>query len=447
MTGTTSATGPAGTLPGLWPIAPEAPLVVPIPGTWKSKDFQSDLNELASSLSPAFVLDYDTWYLGTTRDGMLVTSRIWEPWLRVPLADLVLVQPGTIGGLPGPIGWQLNTKHADEFVNSVRLENGPAVWLQTERDGFLFPTPYPTRLAAEIDRRRWRVARVGSPTAAAVWQANPALRVQGPYGPEPGMPPGTPSQPMLLQKPGRSWTPLRISRPEPVPPPAGSVSAHPEPLTDVPFPENLTDVALNIRESDPPLTVNVSNHRIRLSQQPLPGSSSPFYDPDIEYRKMYGKVATFLDKNLGEISTPSNLFEASQPYLSAPIVQFPVIRAGTLSGVPAGWSVRVLASDGRTEIRTDIVDGPAVWLWGMTHEWVICTPYAAQLAADLRQRRRIAALFPLSGQYPIEFLTWAAYPDTALVETEAGWCLPPTPPYAPHEPTIVPPGTWHTDPE
>jgi hypothetical protein len=204
---------------------------------------------------------------------------------------------------------------------------------------------------------------------------------------------------------------------------------------------------LNLREEDPPLVVNVSNHRIRLSQQPLTGSTSPFYDPDIEYKPMYGKWAVALNKRLANIADPSNIFEAARSYLSAPIVQFPVIRAGTLSGVPADWSVRVLASDARTEIRTDIVDGPAVWLWGMTHEWVLCTPYAEQLAADLRQRRRIASLFPLSGQYPIEFLTWAAYPDTALVETEAGWCLPPTPPYAPQEPTIVPPGTWRANPE
>jgi hypothetical protein len=82
----------------------------------------------------------------------------------------------------------------------------------------------------------------------------------------------------------------------------------------------------------------------------------------------------------------------------------------------------------------------------VAYEWVLCTPYAEQLAADLNQRRRIASLYPWIGEYAIEKFTWDYYPDMALVETEAGWCLPPTPIYAPHEPTIVPPGTWSTGP-
>ena len=36
---------------------------------------------------------------------------------------------------------------------------------------------------------------------------------------------------------------------------------------------------------------------------------------------------------------------------------------------------------------------------------------------------------------------------TALVRTEEGWCLPPSPAYAPSEPTIVPPGTWQSTPD
>lgn len=428
---TATGTGPAGALTGLWPVAPEAPVIVPIPGFWREQAYQRDLHRIDPPLSPVFVLDHDTFYFGATRDGLLVTTRQSELGLRYSLAAVTVVQPGTISGLRKPFNLTFGAESGREFVYGVGINNGPAVWLQTKGFGCIVPTPDPQRLAAEIERRRWRVASLGSARATKTWQAAPELRVQGPGGPQPGVPVGTPTQPPLVGDEGGAWTSLQIAQldaPSAVDIPAG----RPEPLTDVPYPEAVGDVVLPLHASSPPLVVNVSNHRVRLSQQPLPAGQTPFLDPDIEFT--------------GPSLNPSNPYGVPRPYLTAPIVQFPVIRAGTLSGVPAGWSVRVLASDARTEIRTDIEDGPAVWLWGVAYEWILCTPYAEELAADLNQRRRIASLYPWIGQYAVEKLTWDYYPETALVETDAGWCLPPTPTYAPREPTILPPGTWRSDP-
>ena len=429
--------GAGGALPGLWPAAPEAPILVPIPAKWEPKDYQSDIKDLP--LSPTFVLEYDTCYFGATLDGMLVTSRQsrYEPWLRIPLRSVLLVQPGMMGGLRDNAVYYFKSDRSDEFVHFVRLKDGPAVWLQTEHAGYLIPTPDPIPLAAEIERRRQRAWQLGSAATTQALRVDPALadvELQKSGSISPG---GIPSVPALLRKRRQSWVPLSFDHPGHFAPQARQPA---EPLADVPYPETFPDVALNLRESYPPLYVNVSNHRIRLSQQPLPSATTPFHDPENEGPPQNnGSGSSIFDWSPG--------VRINKPYLTAPIVQFPVIRSGTLSRVPAEWSVRVFASDARTEIRSDIVDGPAVWLWGMSHEFVLCTPDAQKLAADLRWRRRIASLFPLSGGFPVEFVTWWVFPDTALVRTEEGWCLPPSPAYAPSEPTIVPPGTWQSTPD
>jgi hypothetical protein len=422
-------------------------VVVPIPGFWRDQIYQHDLGRLTPPLSPVFVLDYDTFYFGAIRSGLLVTSRQSNPGPHYSLAAVTVVQPGTISGLRKSFGQKFGSEEGHEFVYGVTIDNGPAVWVQTKGFGCIVPTPDPVRLAAEIDRRRWRVARLGSPRAAVVWRMAPELRVLGPDGPEPGKPDRQVEPPMVRGE-GGTWTPLHLAAPDVDRPTEVGTSTAPEPLTEVPYPETVDDRALPLRDFAPRLVVNVSNHRVRLSQQPLAAGDSPFLDQDIDYKMWYPRnVSPEVRRKMATALDARNPREKVRAYLSAPIVQFPVISAGTLNGVPADWSVRVLAPDAQTEIRTDIVDGPAVWLWGVGQEWVLCTTYAEELAADLRQRRRIASLFPLFGKYSAEFMTWATYPDTALIETEAGWCLPPTPPYAPREPTIVPPGTWHADPE
>lgn len=418
---------PAGVLPGLWPTAPDAPLVVPVSGSCSFKGYdRGDLRRVDPPLSPAFVLTRDAYRVGATRMDMLVASRQWAPFGEMSLAILTFVQAGEISGLSKPLRWRVTPETAAEFVETVTIGNGPAVWLRTPRLEWVIPTPDPCRLASEIERRRSRTVRLGGPDTAKVWKIAPQLRVQDEDGFRPAGPGDDRAAPSFLAKYGGTWTPLPTA-PVDRDAPAPFVATSPVPLTGVPYPESLGDVVLPLSEGTPALVLNVSNHRIRLSQQPLMAAADPFRDPD-------------------EILETGPPRWGSRPYLSAPAAEFPVIRAGTLSGVPDGWSIRTLAPDALTEIRIDIADGPAVWLWGMTTEWLIPTPYAEQVAADLRLRRRVASLYPLIGKYSPESAVWNSYPDMELVETEQGWCLPPTPPYAPSEPTIVPPGTWRAGP-
>ena len=121
-------------------------------------------------LSPdvAVVIEQDRVYFSPLVNGALVDSSV----LGVPLAAVQLVRPGTLLKK-----LKLKPDRLTGLHTKIVLEPGPAVWIRAAFD-VLVPTPDPRGLAAEIERRRRRVARYGGVAAAQVWKINPNMRDQ-----------------------------------------------------------------------------------------------------------------------------------------------------------------------------------------------------------------------------------------------------------------------------
>ncbi|MGH3622352.1 MAG: hypothetical protein ACRDQ5_11260 [Sciscionella sp.] len=186
------------------------------------------------------------------------------------------------------------------------------------------------------------------------------------------------------------------------------------PPTEVPYPETVAEISLGLRGSLP-LWLTVTNHRLSLSRQQLAQSSPVHLEP---------------------------LWPQPHAHIGIPLARFPIIRAGRLAEMPRDWHATQLAPDTHTELRTDMVDGPAVWLWGPLDEFVICHPEADRLAADIRLRQQVGLLYPIAIDSEAERATWHNFYALAPVDDSQGRAIPTPPPYAPVEPTLVPPGTW-----
>ncbi len=400
--------GPLGTIPGLWPQAGDAPLLVPLAGTPKLPKELRDTGTEEEQLQLALWIGHDRLYSAPIFGGIPVAPANVDK--RVPgvaLGTVHSVQPGVLSGLSEPAELRLPEAaqlYPDAHVFSsreyYRVGDGPAVRLGLDEDIFL-PTPDPVRLASEIERRRQRVLHRGG---YGVETPPPSSDVTAEYG--------TNSIAPTLPK-GAGWQPMR---PAPIgeksPASAGAAGVVP---TNVAYPETVPNIAVALRNAAPPLHLTVTPHRLSLSQRELPPVSPVYLAP--------------------EIPEP-------HPHLGIPLARFLIVRAGTLSGVPAGWCTSTLAPDASTELRVDIADGAAVWLWGPFDEFVISIPGADRLAADIRQRQQIGALYPVPFDLVAERVTWKMFPELRPADGPQGRALPPVPCYAPVQPTVVPAGTW-----
>ncbi|MEU0885304.1 hypothetical protein ABZ345_42500 [Lentzea sp. NPDC005914] len=341
-------------------------------------------------LSPdvAVVIEQDRVYFSRLVAGAPVDSPVYG----TPLAAVVLVQPGE---LRKELKYKID--QSDGLSLKIVLPPGPAVWIRYTSDIFV-PTPDPRGLAAEIERRRRRVARLGGWAAADVWRINSKLRVAVPGGFEPGGAEFAPSEPE-----NGTWTaaaPAPVSEPSP-----GRQPSAPVVPAAVPYPESLPVLTETLRNG---VRFSVSVRRTFLGFEPVPP---------------------------GVVTEP--LLSSS---LHVPLASWLVVEAGTLRGGLA--PIRRIAADGQTEIRMDLSDGPALWLWGPVREWVVATPRAAELAAEIRLRQAVGMMFPVSSDLGPERRTWLDLPMTKPVDTPAGRALPAAPEWAPTSPTLVPRDCW-----
>ncbi|WP_137813739.1 hypothetical protein [Gandjariella thermophila] len=361
-------------------------------------------------LQPAFILELDRLRFGVLRDGAPVEPaqpKIGHGPPMFPLAGVRVAEPGTLRGRDKP--FEFRPHDADGIrVQEVACTNGPAVWLRSMHDWFVTTTA-PQQLAQEIERRRRRVARLGGFAANEVWQRAPSLRETGPDGPRPGRGRDTPDYPPSLTH--GVWQPMTAL---PVSEPSAGIDAEPPgPPSELPYPERLRDYEIVLRSSGPPLRLTVTARRLLLSQDPVLGEPSVVTEPPVP---------------------PSAA--------TVPLAALHVVRAGRLTGMSPRLAQRWFTQDARSEIRLDRVDGPALWLWGPMTEWLICTPDAADLAADIRLRQWVSMRYPISSDLGPERRTWYDLPMTRPVDTGEGRTLPPPPAYAPASPTVVPPGAW-----
>ncbi|MDT7788170.1 MAG: hypothetical protein QOF58_6589 [Pseudonocardiales bacterium] len=343
-------------------------------------------------LSPevAVVIEQDRVYFSRLVAGAPVDS----PVFGTPLAAVLLVQPGE---LRKELKYKIDQR--DGLQTKVVLPPGPAVWIRSTSD-ILVPTPDPRGLAAEIERRRRRVALYGGWAAADVWKINPSLRVAGPSGFSPGGVELAPSEPDKGK--WKAMSPGPVGEPSPGRQPTGPVVP-----SDVPYPESLPVLTEPLANG---VRFSVSVRRTFLGYEPVPP---------------------------GLVTEP--LLSSS---LHVPLASWLVVQAGTLHGGLA--PIRRCAADGQTEIRMDLPDGPALWLWGPVREWVVATPRAAELAAEIRLRQGVGMLFPVSSDLGPERRTWLDLPMTKPVDTPAGRALPGAPEWAPVSPTLVPRECWST---
>jgi hypothetical protein len=342
------------------------------------------------ALSPdvAVVIEQDRVYFSRLVAGAPVDS----PVFGTPLAAVLLVQPGE---LREELKYKIDQR--DGLRMKIVLPPGRAVWIRSNADIFV-PTGDPAGLAAEIERRRRRVARHGGWAAAEVWKINPKLRVAGPHGFEPGGAEFAPPRPEKAK--WEALAPGPVGEPSPGTPPSAPVVP-----TSVPYPESL------------PVITETLNGGVRLS---------------VSVRRTF----------LGYEPVEAGLVTETPPVssLHVPLAAWHVVRAGTLRGGLA--PIRRFAADGRTEIRVELPDGPALWLWGPVREWVVATPRAEELASEIRLRQAVGMLFPLSSDLGAERRTWLDLPTTKPVDTPEGRALPPVPEWAPTSPTLVPRECW-----
>jgi hypothetical protein len=320
-------------------------------------------------------------------------ARVTTDMIGVPLAAVIKVEPGV---LLKKVRYR-TPDHSASHRLTFDLPAGPAVWLRAAYD-VIIPTSDPRGLAAEIERRRHRVARYGGVASSVVWQTNPKLRVAGPDGFVPGGLHLAPAVPDIGK-----W---EASAPAPIGPLSpGSPSNEPVVPATLPYPESLPVVSETLSNG---VRFSVSVRRTFLGFEPV---------------------------------SPGVVVDAAPTSsLSEPLAAWHVVRAGIVRGThqPVRWC----AADGRTEIRTELVDGPALWLWGPVQEWVVCTPRAVELADEVRLRQGVGMRFPLSSDLGAERRTWANLSSTRPVDTPAGRALPAVPQWAPTSPTLVPRECW-----
>lgn len=401
---------PAGVLPGLWPRCPDAPLIIPVPGRVRTpQDLRRD-GVSEQDLQAACIVELDRIWFGVLRDGAPVLPPEPRPGTPPPamaLAALRVAEPGVLNGLDKPFRFH-PPEHDGVRVDMVDCGTGPAVWLRYGHDWFV-PTSGPQHLAQELERRRSRVARLGGYAAEEVWQRAPSLRETGPDGPRPGRGRDTPEYPPELAR--GVWQPM-ATLPVPAASPGMRHAATALP-PDLPYPEQLCDYEVVLRRSGPPLRLTVTARRLLLSQDPVLGEPSVVAEPQV-----------------------------AAPVVSVPLAGLHVVRAGAVTGMTHRLAQRWFAQDARTEIRLDRVDGPALWLWGPTTEWLLCTPDAAKLAADIQLRQWVGMRYPISSDLGPERRTWRDQPTTRPADTPGGKMLPVPPQYTPPAPTVIPPGSW-----
>ncbi|WP_285744278.1 hypothetical protein [Lentzea sp. NBRC 105346] len=386
---------PAGALPGVWPSSPDATFHVPVPAF---AGVQSALFGLISSWGTevptiAFEVGLDTVSFVVRREEHIQNSESGS----LPIAALTVVQPGVLRGVPEKAKFRVDEKFGHKAAR-LSIVDGPAVWLRYAEVDWIIPTPDPQGLAREIDRRRRRVVRLGGYAAQQVWDRVPSLRADLPL-------PNTPAAPDIV--PSGTWTPLPPA--PPLAPSPGMPQRPPRPLHDVAQFRKLPDIKGELRGSgkSPGVLVGVElpkdtvEYVIGRTSLEFPGYFNPRSDV---HRGMH-----FLS------------------WTSIRVVEF-----GHLVNVPPGLANTWFNSWDVDPTRVDIVDGPAVWLWGHQGEFLLCAPNAAQLAAeiDLRRAMKIA--------HSPEDPAWVNWPDAK----PTGPFVPPPPPYAPIEPTLVPKSCW-----
>jgi len=340
------------------------------------------------SADVAVVIEQDRLHFSGLAAGALVDSAVFG----LPLAAVNLVQPGE---LRKELRYKIEQRNG--LTTKIVLRPGPAVWIRAAYDVFV-PTPDPRGLAAEVERRRRRVARYGGLAAPEVWKINPKLRVAGPHGFEPGGAEFAPPRPEKAK--WEALAPGPIGEPSPGTPPSAPVVP-----TSVPYPESLPVISETLANG---VRFSVSVRRAFLGYEPV------------------------------EAGLVTETLPVSS--LHVPLAAWHVVRAGTLRG--GLTPIRRCAADGQTEIRMDLSDGPALWLWGPLREWVIATPRAAELAEEIRLRQAVGMMFPLSSDLGAERRTWLDLPTTKPVDTPEGRALPPVPEWAPVSPTLVPRECW-----
>lgn len=342
----------------------------------------------------AVVIEQDRMLFTVLRNGV----RVATDKLGMALVAVRVVEPGM---LTEQVRFE-PPEHARTHKMKFTVGPGPAVWIRTMND-LIIPTPNAQQLAAEIERRRLRVARHGGLAAQAVWERAPSLRVAGPDGYRPGRGQGTPDYPADLT--GTAWQPMpALPTPEPMP---GWPPQDPVVPQGLPYPEQLHDQDVPLGGS---LRLVVGLRRLTLSHGPVPAGSI--------------------------VAEPN----PSPSTITVPLAAWHVIKAGTLRDAPG--PIRWYAPDGLTEIQLPLTNGPTLWLWGPTAEWLISTPNAEALAHDIQQRRAVSMRFPISSNLGPERKTWHDFPDTAPVDLPHGRALPPIPAWAPPTPTAVPPDCW-----
>lgn len=412
--------GPAGALPGPWPDAPEAPIIVPLPGKVGKGCNLLTRGRFAFQVDgPCLYVGWDRLLLLTHLDGVPLHAHTYLESDGLPLAALWAVQAGTVHGPLPKASIVPEVGFGDPSIKGIPVQEGPAIWIRCGAFEWLLPNPDPQRLAAEIQRRRRRVAAHGGAMSKQTYETEPRLiPTRGAEGPVfPDLPPEIPAQPTIV--PEGQFEPLPELELPAVDPP-----------TDHPAPQ-------------PP----TSGERASKIELVLPGSR-PMIQKAARETTLDGVPIT-IERELylwGALSHPVSL-EEETPNVSTcgwHLASVVVVRPGTFHDVPEGAQLVYDGGNG-VPFRISVADGPAVWLWGPDVELVLATPDAAQVAAEINKLRWELARDPGSVLNPntlINKTTWRTHPWTAPVTTASGPAPAPAPPFAPRHPTVVPPECW-----
>lgn len=409
MSAQTTPNAATGVLPGPWPDCPDAPLVLRVRGELQlPRKMRKTLGRF-DEFPLGLVLELDRIRLCPLRDGVPVhvptmpDSHI-APFL--PLAAVGIVEPGELQ--LGEQGKTLTVAELGGMRGKMTCSSGPAVWLRTSHDLFL-PTDEPQELAREIERRRAHVAKFGGVAANEVWRRAPSLRVEGPDGYEPASPSYFPDAPTSVD--GSAWRALP-ALPASSPPAGRQAPQPPATPDDLPHPEELRDYDVPVH-SPGQARLSVTGRRLLLSRDTVVTRRAAIEDHP----------------------APTNA-------LSVPLAELQIVQAGTISGSSPGSAQQWYAPDASTLVDLAGGDGPALWLWGPATEWVVRTPDAQRLAADIRMRQQVSVRYPVSSDLGPERRTWRDFPFTQPVTESDRKFVPPPPDYAPAAPTVLPPGGW-----
>ncbi|TWP50283.1 hypothetical protein FKR81_21520 [Lentzea tibetensis] len=388
---------PAGALPGVWPSSPDATFHVPV-------EAFAGVGTTVFGFLSSWGTETPTiaFQVGLDKIGVVVRreDHVQDPeqgtW-GLPIAALTAVQPGVLRGVPAKTKFRVDEIYGHKAAR-LSVVDGPAVWLRYANTDWIIPTPDPVGLAREIDRRRRRVVRLGGFAAQQVWNRVPALRADLPL-------PNTPAAPAIV--PSGTWSPLQPAPPlEPSP---GLPPRPARPLHDVAQLRDVPDVRGELRGWGKDFSVVL-------------GAEVP--KESVEY--VIGRTSLGFP---GYFNARSDVHRGLK-HLSWTAVR--VVEVGHLVNVPPGLANTWFNSWDVDPTRADIVNGPAVWLWGHEGEFLLCAPNAAQLAAEIDLRRAMMIA------HTEQDAAWVHWPDSK----PDGPFVPPPPPYAPAEPTLVPRGCW-----